>query len=162
MLFYLIILFSVAVDQASKIWIRTHLYLGEIISTWEPYITFTYYLNSGAAGSSFQGYGRYFIPVGIFFVAAIFYYRRKGMLQGVILESGAAFLVGGAIGNTVDRILYGKVTDFLTFGSGNGVLNWADLSLNIGVILIFLDLIIGFIRTRMKKRTEVVPALSEE
>ncbi len=162
MFFYLIILFTVAVDQGSKLWIRTHLHLGEIISAWEPYVTFTYYLNSGAAGSSFQGYGVYFIPVGVFFVAALIYYRRKGVLQGVILESGAAFLAGGAIGNTLDRILYGKVTDFLVFGSGNGVLNLADLALNLGVILMLLDLIIGAIRTKIKKRKDTIAIASGE
>lgn len=125
---------------------------------WEPYISFSHYENSGAAGSSFQGYGRYFIIVGVLFVAGVLYYRRKGLLKGIMLESGAAFLVGGAIGNTIDRIWFGKVTDFLVFGSRNGVLNLADLALNVGVLLIIVDMLLNAWRAKMNNRRPNTPS----
>lgn len=152
MYFYLIIVLTAIIDQVSKLWIRAHLQVGDSMPFWEPYITFSHYQNTGAAGSSFQGYGRYFIIVGVLFVAGALYYRLKGKLKGIMLESGAAFLVGGAIGNTIDRIWFGKVTDFLVFGSRNGVLNIADLCLNAGVLLILADMLLNMWRARSDKR----------
>lgn len=52
------------------------------------------------------------------FVAVVFYYRRKGELKGPLLEAASGFLVGGAAGNGLDRVLYHQVTDFLVFGDG--------------------------------------------
>jgi signal peptidase II len=141
MLFYLIIAAVTFLDQASKYLVRTHLKLGDSVLVW-PHaltLTFTRYENSGAAGSSFQGYARVFVVVAVVMIAMVFYYRRKGQLRGCVIEIGTAFLVGGAAGNAIDRLLFNKVTDFIEFRSGHGVLNVADLAINIGVIFIILD-----------------------
>ncbi len=92
-------------------------------------ISFTHYQNSGAAGSSLQGWARYLGILAVMIVAVILYYRKKGSIQGFFKECGAAFFVGGAIGNGIERLLFGKVTDFIVFRSGNGVMNLADLLL---------------------------------
>jgi signal peptidase II len=152
--FYLIILFVVVIDQLSKLWIRMHLKVGDSIEVWRGILEFTHYENSGAAFSSFQGYGRLFIPVAILFVVIILYYRRKGVLKGFAKEMGAAFLAGGAIGNAIDRILFNQVTDFVHFQSGQGILNLADYSINIGIILFVMDLLIFSRFTLFSKRTE--------
>jgi signal peptidase II len=152
--FYLIILFVVVIDQLSKLWIRMHLKVGDSIEVWRGILDFTHYENSGAAFSSFQGYGRLFIPVAILFVVIILYYRRKGVLKGFAKEMGAAFLAGGAIGNAIDRILFNQVTDFVHFQSGQGILNLADYSINIGIILFVMDMLIFSRFTLFSKRTE--------
>jgi signal peptidase II len=151
---YLTILFVVVIDQLSKLWIRLHLKVGDSIEVWSGILDFTHYENSGAAFSSFQGYGRLFIPVAILFVVIILYYRRKGVLKGLAKEMGAAFLAGGAIGNAIDRILFNQVTDFVHFQSGRGILNLADISINIGIILFVLDMLIFSRFTLFTKRTE--------
>lgn len=151
---YLTILFVVVIDQLSKLWIRLHLKVGDSIEVWSGILDFTHYENSGAAFSSFQGYGRLFIPVAILFVVIILYYRRKGVLKGLAKEMGAAFLAGGAIGNAIDRILFNQVTDFVHFQSGRGILNLADISINIGIILFVMDMLIFSRFTLFTKRTE--------
>lgn len=140
--FYLIIVVVTFLDQASKYLVRTHLKLGDSVPIWQHAVTFTYYQNSGAAGSSFQGYARLFVVVAVVMIAGVFYYRSKGQLRGRVMAIGTAFLIGGAAGNAIDRLLFNKVTDFIEFRSGHGVLNLADLAINVGVLFIILDIMI--------------------
>lgn len=91
MLFYLISILVLLADQAAKWMVRLNMQLGETIPFWNPYVQFTYYENSGAAFSSFQGFGKYFSIVAAVFVVAIFYYRRKGVLRGLLLEAASGF-----------------------------------------------------------------------
>ncbi|WP_379150789.1 signal peptidase II [Paenibacillus sp. sgz5001063] len=142
-LFYLISLLIVIADQGAKWAVRSHMQLGESIPVWSGHLQFTYYENSGAAFSSFQGFGQYFAIVAIVFVAAVFYYRHKGELRGPLLEAASGFLVGGAIGNALDRVIYHQVTDFLVFGSRGGILNLADLAINAGGLLVVDHLLKG-------------------
>ncbi|NEW09225.1 signal peptidase II [Paenibacillus sp. SYP-B3998] len=148
MLFYLIVLVVTAADQLSKYAIRSMLEVGESMPFYKDFISFTYYQNTGAAGSTLQGGARYLGILAVLFIIAVMYYRKKGLIRGFLKESGAALFVGGAIGNGVERLLYGKVTDFLVFYSGNGVMNLADLAINLGVLLIVLDMFFS-----LRKRT---------
>ncbi|AIQ42292.1 signal peptidase II [Paenibacillus sp. FSL R7-0297] len=142
MLFYLISILVVLIDQAAKWLVRTHMELGERIPFWSPHLQFVYYENSGAAFSSFQGYGKYFSIIAVVFVAAVFYYRRQGKIRGPLLEAASGLLVGGALGNAIDRVIYHQVTDFLVFGNRGGILNLADLAINAGAILIAVYLLV--------------------
>jgi signal peptidase II len=142
MFFYLIIVVVTFLDQASKYLVRTHLKLSDSVPIWYHAITLTFYENSGAAGSSFQGYARLFVVVAVVMIAMVFYYRSKGQLRGRIMEIGTAFLIGGAAGNAIDRLLFNKVTDFIEFRTGHGILNLADLAINVGVIIIIIDIMI--------------------
>ncbi|KWX81063.1 signal peptidase II [Paenibacillus riograndensis] len=141
MLFYVITILVIIADQAAKWGVRSNMQLGETVQVWSGHLQFTYYENSGAAFSSFQGYGKYFAIIAVLFVAGIFYYRRKGELRGPILEAATGFLVGGAIGNAIDRVIYHQVTDFLVFGSRGGILNLADLAINAGGLLVVVHLL---------------------
>lgn len=155
MLFYVIAILVFAADQAAKWIVRANMQLGEIVPFWEGHLTFSYYENSGAAFSSFQGYGKYFAIVAAIFVAAVFYYRRKGELRGPLLEAASGFLVGGAAGNGIDRVLYHQVTDFLIFGDGGGILNLADLAINAGTLLFILHLIVEQVKSSLHKRKQI-------
>lgn len=141
MLFYVLAAFVVAVDQLSKWWIREHMLMGESTQMWHGLIYFTRLENTGAAGSSFEGYGRWFVPVAVLIVAFVIYYRRRGKLKGFWMEIGTAFFVGGAIGNAIDRVLFNGVTDFIQPRGKGGIMNIADLSLNIGMIVVVLTLL---------------------
>ncbi|MEW9701180.1 signal peptidase II [Paenibacillus sp. SI8] len=143
MLFYVIVLVVTAVDQWSKYAIRSMLQVGESMPFYKELISFTYYQNTGAAGSSLQGGARYLGILAVIFIAGVMYYRKKGVISGILKESGAALFVGGAIGNGYERLAYGKVTDFIVFRSGSGVMNIADLAINLGVLCIVLDLLLS-------------------
>jgi signal peptidase II len=137
MIFYVIAILVVLVDQICKVLIRLNLNIDDTFSLWG--IQLTHYENSGMAGSAFQGYARLFGMVAVLFIAGVIYYRKSGLFKGRINDISFGFLVGGAAGNGLDRLLFGHVTDFLVSRSGNGVLNMADHAIEIGIVLLILN-----------------------
>ncbi|MGG1553624.1 signal peptidase II [Paenibacillus ferrarius] len=150
MLFYLISLIVVFIDQLTKIIVRLHVEMDETLTFWGQPIT--HIENSGMAGSSFQGYARLFGIVAVVFVAIVLYYRRKGSVRGKLNDISLAFLVGGAAGNGIDRLLFGQVTDFLVSRSGKGVLNMADHAIELGILLFVLNAVVQYIKERFYRR----------
>jgi len=147
MLFYIIAIVVILIDQVSKIWIRMHLDIGESVffGRWE----ITHYENSGMAFSLFQGYAWLFGLIAVLFVIGVFYYRRMGAWNGRFADLIAGFFVGGAIGNGIDRLVFGQVTDFIVSTSGRGILNLADYAINIGLILLVLYTAVRFVKKRV-------------
>lgn len=78
--------------------------------------------------------------------------RKNGHINGIFIEVGYGFYVGGAIGNAIDRILFNQVTDFIHLQSRGGILNLADYALNFGILLILIDVLI--VEPLYKKRNE--------
>ncbi|GAA4837430.1 signal peptidase II [Paenibacillus vulneris] len=145
MLFYCIAIMVIAVDQLAKIAVRGSIEVGSTVTLWESFLNLTHYENSGMAHSLFQGYGRLFAVFAVIFIAGVLYYRQKGEIKGKPMDISMGFLVGGAAGNAIDRILFGKVTDFLEFTSGHGILNLADVAINIGVVLLLITAAVSII-----------------
>ncbi|AWB46039.1 signal peptidase II [Paenibacillus sp. CAA11] len=148
MLFYILTLLVIAIDQLAKLWVRLHLEIGESIPIWDGVLDFTRYENRGIAFSLLQGYGRLFVPVAIAVIAALIYCRRQGMLHSLLGQIGAALLAGGAAGNALDRLLFSQVTDFISFRSSSGILNLADYFIHAGLLLLIVHLFLP-----EKKRT---------
>ena len=134
MLFYLIAIFVLVMDQLSKYLIRIYIDINETFTLWG--IQLTHIENSGMARSLFQGYGRLFGVVAVFFVIGVLYFRRTGEMKGALIDSSFGFLVGGAIGNGLDRFLFGQVTDFIP--RSGGILNVADHAIEMGVVLLII------------------------
>ncbi|MBD3922139.1 signal peptidase II [Paenibacillus sp. PR3] len=145
-MFYTLLLLVVLLDQAAKLWVRYHMELGQSIEMWDGF-QLTFFENSGAMASSFEGYGTYFVIPAVGIAIWAIYLYHKGMLNSLVLRCGAGIFVGGAIGNAIDRILRGKVTDFLDFG--RGISNLADHAITLGMLLILIH---GFIISPMRKR----------
>ncbi|THF74173.1 signal peptidase II [Cohnella fermenti] len=139
----------VLLDQAAKLWVRLHLEVGESLPVRDGF-QLTYFRNSGAMGSSFEGYGRWFVLPALLVAVWAVYSLHKGMMRGVLMKLGAALFVGGAIGNAIDRIAFGWVTDFLDFG--RGISNLADHAITAGLALILVqELVIGPLRRKYGK-----------
>jgi len=147
MWFYIIAIVVTLIDQLSKIWIRMHVEIGDSIflGRWE----ITHYENSGMAFSLFQGYAWLFGLIAVLFVIGVIYYRRMGAWNGWFADLIAGFLVGGAIGNGIDRLVFGQVTDFIVSRSGKGILNLADYAINIGMILLVIYMAVRFVKKRV-------------
>ena len=152
MLFYFIALLVTLVDQGTKIAVRMYMDVGEVIHLGESGMQLQHYENSGMAGSMFQGNARLFGVIAVLFIAGMFYYRRKGEIRGFWMQAGAGFMVGGALGNAIDRFIYARVTDFLVFPTGRGILNLADVAINIGVIMIIIGMLIRTYHQYREKR----------
>lgn len=152
MLFYIIAVLVIVIDQITKILVRFNLEMYERF-TWLG-IDFTYIENSGMAGGFFPGYARIFGVISILFVLFVFYLRRKQDWKGPIIDISLGFLVGGAIGNGMDRLLFGQVTDFII--RGGGILNVADHALEIGIILLIIHELVQWLKRRKKQENKEV------
>ena len=141
-----IIVAIVALDQWSKWMIKTsyNLYQSEPII--EGFFYFTYVTNDGMAfGLSFPGGKTILLIVTLILTGAIMWMLWKEKNSHNLIRYGLTLILAGAIGNTIDRILYGKVVDFLDImiGSFNWyIFNVADSAVTSGMILFILHTII--------------------
>lgn len=136
-------------DQISKYLVRAYVDIDETFSLWG--IEFTHIENSGMAGGWFEGYARLFGIVAVVFVIVVLYYRKTGKMKGAVIEYSFGFLVGGAVGNGMDRLIFGQVTDFII--RSGGVLNIADHAIEVGVVLLIIYAAFNGLRNlRIKKR----------
>lgn len=152
--YYLIALFVIAVDQISKWIIATYMELYESHSVIGEFFYITSHRNRGAAFGILQNQKWFFIIVTLVVVVGVIWYLHKVYQEKRMLLSFAlSLLLGGAIGNFIDRLRLGEVVDFLHFRFqfnwfGNNVdyhfaiFNLADSAIVIGVALIFLDTLI--------------------
>ena len=134
----------VVLDQLSKVWISCTLYFGQTIRL-TPFFNLMLVYNKGAAFSflaSQAGWQRYFFTV-ISIAAIIFIiYLLKRHSQQKLFCLSLALILGGAIGNLIDRSLYGHVIDFLdmhAFGWHWPTFNIADCGITIGAVLFIMD-----------------------
>lgn len=132
--FSLIALFVAVLDQISKILIRRFMSEGQSISIIENVFHLTYSTNTGIAFGAFKGSAIFSTFIGLIVVMFILYYRKD--------EISFALILGGAIGNLIDRILFLKVTDFLDFRIWP-IFNFADIALTIGIVLLIYEEIIS-------------------
>ena len=141
-----LLLSTVGCDQATKALARENLgfvalsYLGDLFRLQHSE-------NPGAflsLGAGFQGDTRFWIftvGVGIFTVGALFFLFKKNTMS---LWSTIAFtlIVGGGIGNLIDRAVKGTVTDFLNVGIGwlrTGIFNVADMAIMLGIGMMLIS-----------------------
>lgn len=103
------------------------------------------------AGGMLEGYARLFGIVAVVFVFAVLYYRKTGEMKGAMIDCSFGFLVGGAVGNGIDRLVFGQVTDFII--RSGGVLNIADHAIESGVALLIIYAVVnGLKNLRFKIR----------
>jgi signal peptidase II len=112
-------------------------FIGEIVR-------WTHIHNSGAAFGLFQGSRFFFITVSIISVLVILFVVRGRRYRSKISLIGFGMVLGGALGNLIDRIWLGVVIDFIDVGLGTlrwPVFNVADMGVSIGVIILGVGLL---------------------
>jgi len=136
----------IVLDQITKIWVQLSMELYETISL-TPFLNIRYLVNPGAAFSFLAdagGWQRWLFTVlasvvSLAIIAWLWYLPRKGEGR---LAAGLAFILGGAVGNLIDRIAYGHVVDFIDVFYGDWhwpAFNVADSAITIGAILVIID-----------------------
>jgi signal peptidase II len=133
----LIVLSVIILDQITKYLIATYLSPFDSVEVF-PFLHIVNVRNTGAAFGSFRNVGSIFFiiisVIAIIFVISLLVKRTYNYV-------GLSLVLGGAIGNLIDRILYGKVVDFIDFSVGSfhwPAFNVADSSLTIGIAVILL------------------------
>ena len=148
-------LLVIVVDQLTKFWIETNFVLGERIDVL-PVLEIIRAHNPGAAFSFLAAAGGWqrwvftALALGVS-VALVFWLRRLSLETRALLASGLALILGGAIGNVVDRIEHGYVVDFVNAHWGNAyfpAFNVADSAISIGAAFVILDAIRDWRRER--------------
>lgn len=127
-------------DQWTKSWVRANLAMGETYMPWkwlEGFATITHWYNRGVAFGMFQGGGTIFILLPIIIILGILIYFSKVEKRDWLVDLALSFELGGAIGNFIDRVRLGHVTDLISVGKFP-VFNVADSFITVGVILLIL------------------------
>ena len=135
-----IVILLVAIDQAAKLFVAQNMRLGESIPVWAGIFHITYIKNPGAAFGMFAEQRWAFIIAGVVVIAAsCVMYRRISNMEG-FTRWGTALLMGGAVGNLIDRVRMGCVIDFFDFRIWP-VFNIADIGICAGVACLIYALL---------------------
>lgn len=141
---YQICAVSLILDQVIKVLVTSHMKVGSSITIIPKFFEIYYLQNKGAAFSSFQGMRYILILISfIIFIGLIKHIKSNKITKKVEIIS-LGMIMGGLVGNLIDRILYGYVIDYLSFtffGYSFAVFNLADSLIVIGVILLAIDII---------------------
>jgi signal peptidase II len=125
-------------DQLTKALVRANLDFSEMWAPWPwlmPFARIVNWRNTGAAFGMFQELGGVFTVLAILVALAILYYYPQVPRQDWVLRLAMSMQLGGAIGNLIDRLTQGYVTDFISVGNF-AVFNIADASISTGVAVL--------------------------
>lgn len=162
----------IALDQWSKYLVRKNLDFQEMWAPWDwllPYARFVHWKNTGAAFGMFQGMNTIFMLLAVVVAGFILYYFPRIPRSEWYLRLALCLQMSGAIGNLIDRIHQGYVTDFVSLGTF-AVFNVADASISIGTAVMLVGV---WIKERQEKKesvhssgdtvqSEIEPSHSEE
>lgn len=137
MLYFIAVIVLTAIDQIVKLLVKTRIPLGATVGFLPGFVKLTHVENDGAALSLFSG-GRWplIIITTIVLIVAIIILSR-GIIRSSFGRWSAVFVIAGAVGNLIDRVLYGKVVDMFEFEFINfAVFNVADIFIVCGGIAV--------------------------
>jgi signal peptidase II len=132
----------IALDQWTKWLVRENIEFGaqwlpEGLSWLSPYARIVHWYNSGAAFGMFQNGNLVFTILAFLVIGAIIYYYPQVESDDWTLKLAMGMQLAGAAGNLMDRLMRGKVTDFISVGVFP-VFNVADASITVGVVVLLL------------------------
>ena len=154
MLWIIISILVVAIDQATKYIVIKKIIPDQMIPVVENFFYLTLHKNAGGAWGILQNSRWLFLIIIPIISAGMFYFMIKN--NNRLLRFSLALILGGAAGNYIDRLLEGKVTDFLLFYIGSypfPIFNAADMAVTCGTIL--LSVYILFIYKEPPKENQV-------
>jgi signal peptidase II len=134
MLPFVLILLAFAADRLSKWWAADFLAQNGATQL-HPLLTIVPTYNRGIAFGMFQGIGPIVGWLSLFIIAALGIYLVRIPKHMWVLRIGMALIIGGALGNLVDRVTMGRVLDFIQTPIRPGVFNVADVMIYLGVII---------------------------
>lgn len=156
-LYMVIALAVIALDQWTKWLVLKNMELGESITIIDSFLYITSHRNSGAAWGILQGQMWFFYIITTIVTIALLYYLKKSVNEGVLFKFSLALMLGGAIGNFIDRLFRQEVVDFIhtyPFGYNFPIFNIADSSLVIGVALLIFYMVKEERKTKEKEHAK--------
>jgi signal peptidase II len=139
-LFWAIAIGVLVLDQLTKAWITSNLEIGESIEVAGDWLRLVHWRNSGALFGLLPQSAPVFAVVSIGVIGLIVWYHRKAG-RGIVMTVALALLLGGAIGNLIDRLRYGSVIDFVDMGIGQWrfyTYNVADAAITTAIVMLLV------------------------
>ncbi|MBD2259702.1 signal peptidase II [Pseudanabaena sp. FACHB-2040] len=141
-LFWVAAVASLVADQITKRWILSTFELTnppQTVAIWPGVFHFTYVTNTGAAFSLFSENGEWLKWLSLLVSLGLVALGLWANLPNRWEQAGYGFILGGALGNGIDRLLAGEVVDFLDFRLIQfPIFNLADVFINIGIICLLV------------------------
>lgn len=127
-----------ATDQIIKYFVSVYLQPVGSVNVINNLLNLTYVENRGVAFGMFTDMRWLFVVITSLMLIAIIFYMFKKRPEGKCFYICAGLIIGGGIGNLIDRILYGYVIDYLSLSFFPPVCNFADYCITIGTILLVI------------------------
>lgn len=138
-LFWVVAFLGLVIDQITKYWVVQNFALTESWPLIEGVFHFTYVTNRGAAFSLFSENGAWLRWLSLLVSFGLMALAWFGPVQNRWEQFGYGFILGGALGNGIDRFAAGEVVDFLDFRLIRfPIFNMADVFINIGIICLLI------------------------
>lgn len=146
-MYYALAAIIILLDQVTKWLVVKNMQLGEKISIIDPTFSLLSHRNRGAAWGMLEGQMWLFYIVTVVVIAGIMYYFHKEAKGYRLFSISLMLLLGGAIGNFIDRLAWGEVVDFISvlipvINYDFPIFNIADAALSIGVVLLIIHVLI--------------------
>lgn len=139
MIIVILTIIFLILDVVSKLIVSNLMNVHDSITVIKNFFYITYVRNTGAAWSMFAGKTWMLVVVSLVIIMFIVLYVLKNRPKSRWEMVGYAMILGGAIGNFIDRVIYGYVIDFFDFyifGYSYPIFNLADTFIVIGVLLL--------------------------
>lgn len=174
--FAIVTVAAVILDQLSKTVVARYLFMGESVPVLGDFFRITLVLNPGGVFGTRLGSQDFYTIISVLAIGVTLWFFFKARTDAITFRIGLALVLGGAVGNLIDRFRFGKVVDFLDFDFFNinlppaeiaflkfpgfyldrwPVFNLADSFVLIGMVLIVLYLF--FSKERSKPDTSPHP-----
>lgn len=141
----------ISIDQITKQMVVKHLSWFEV-QPLIPHLNFVHMKNTGAAFSMFNTAPVWvFAALGVAVSVAIIVWMRRNPSGQTLVATALALILGGALGNVIDRVTRGAVVDFVDFYWGTwhfAAFNVADMAISLGAGLMILDMLLDMQRSK--------------
>lgn len=127
-----------ALDQLIKYFVSVYIHPVGSVSVIDNIFKLTYVENRGVAFGMFSDMRWFFVILTSVLIIFIIIFMFKKRPQGKIFYISSALIIGGGIGNLIDRIFYGYVIDYLSISFFPPVCNFADYCITVGTVLLLI------------------------
>lgn len=155
----------IVLDQITKLIVRANIYFGGQWAPWsnavEPFLRIVHWKNTGAAFGLFQNANTLFIVLAFIIAGVLIYFYPQLPQDQKWMRIALGLQFGGAVGNLIDRISIGHVTDFIAVGDFP-VFNIADSGITVGTAILLLMIWLSDRQEKKQQTAQIVEDSSEQ
>ena len=131
----------IGLDQLTKFLVREYMVRGQSIPE-DGFFRLTYHTNTGTIFGLFPSATIALTVISVFAIGFLIYFYRSQRTIAPVMRLAIGLLLGGAVGNLIDRISMGRVTDFVDVGRWP-IFNIADASITVGIFLLIVFMVLA-------------------